>query len=245
MKSDLKDKINVAGLEHVAIIMDGNGRWAKERGEKRTYGHKEGAERVIDIVRKADELGIKYISLYAFSTENWKRPQLEVSTIMDLLVTFIKRELEEMNRNKVRLQVMGDISRLPLPSRKAIQYALNKTKNNDGLILNIGLNYGSRDELVKAVKTISSDLVRGDISIDDIDEQLISDRLYTSSIPDPDLMIRTGGEMRLSNFMLYQLAYTELYVTNILWPDFTPDNFEHAIKDYLNRNRRFGGLKNE
>lgn len=245
MNSDIKDLIKLQGPKHVAIIMDGNGRWAKKKDGKRTDGHKAGAERVIDIVRKSNDLGIKYLSLYAFSTENWKRPQLEVSTIMDLLVSFIKRELDEMNKNNVKLSVMGDASRLPLASRKAVQYAINKTKNNDGLILNIGLNYGARDELVMAVKEICRDYKNEKITLKDIDEQMISDKLYTSSMPDPDLMIRTGGEMRLSNFMLYQLAYAELYVTDTLWPDFTQDHYERAIIEFMGRNRRFGGLNEE
>ena len=245
MSTDIKELIRQEGPKHVAIIMDGNGRWAKQKDRKRTDGHKAGAERVIDIVRKSDDLGIKYLSLYAFSTENWKRPRIEVSTIMDLLVSFIKRELDEMNRNNVKLVVMGDISRLPFASRKSVEYAINKTKNNEGLILNIGLNYGSRDELVSAVKAICRDYNNGKIKLNDIDEKMVSDNLYTAAMPDPDLMIRTGGEMRLSNFMLYQLAYSELYVTDILWPDFTSDHYEKAIIEFMSRNRRFGGLNEE
>ena len=245
MNTDIKESIKLKGPKHVAIIMDGNGRWAKQKDRKRTDGHKAGAERVIDIVRKSSDLGIKYLSLYAFSTENWKRPPLEVSSIRDLLVGFIKRELDEMNRNNVKLIVMGDISRLPLASRKAVQYAINKTKNNSGLILNIGLNYGSRNELVMAVKEICREYKTEKISLKDIDEQMISDKLFTSTMPDPDLLIRTGGEMRLSNFMLYQLAYAELYVTEVLWPDFTSDHYEKAILEYMGRNRRFGGLDEE
>lgn len=242
MDTDIKNLIEQYSLKHIAIIMDGNGRWAVKQGENRPYGHKFGTERVIDIIRHCNKIGIKYLSLYAFSTENWKRPKVEVSTIMDLLVKFINRELDEMVRENVKLQIMGDISKLPMISRKAVEYALSRTKNNDGLVLNIGLNYGSRGEIVRAVKRIAEDFKAGLVELDEIDENLISKNLYTNEIPDPDLLIRTGGEMRVSNFMLYQLAYTEFYVTDVLWPDFFPDELDKAILDFIKRDRRFGGL---
>jgi len=242
MDSSLKELISKYSLEHIAIIMDGNGRWATKRGQERPYGHKYGSERVIEITRKCNDLGIKYLSLYAFSTENWKRPKTEVSTIMDLLVKFINRELDELVKENVKLSIMGDISKLPLISRKAVEFALNKTKNNTGLVLNIGLNYGSRDEICNAFKHIHKDILENKIGLEDINEKLISSYLYTREMPDPDLMIRTGGEMRISNFMLYQLAYSELFVTDVLWPDFSSEELELAIAEYFKRNRRFGGL---
>lgn len=242
MDGNIKNLIEQYSLKHIAIIMDGNGRWAIKQGKQRPYGHKFGTERVIDIIRHCNYLGVKYLSLYAFSTENWKRPKFEVSTIMDLLVKFINKELDEMVKENVKLQIMGDFSKLPIISRKAVEYALNKTKMNDGLVLNIGLNYGSRDEIVKAFRRIADDYKEGLIELQEIDEELISKNLYTSEIPDPDLLIRTGGEMRLSNFMLYQLAYTEFYVTDVLWPDFSSEQLDKAILAYFKRDRRFGGL---
>lgn len=242
MDSEIKNLIEEHSLKHIAIIMDGNGRWAVKQGKERPYGHKFGTERVIDIIRHSKHIGLKYLSLYAFSTENWKRPKTEVSTIMDLLVKFINRELDEMVRENVKLRIMGDINDLPLISRKAVEYALNKTKNNDGLVLNIGLNYGSRAEIVRAVQKIAEEYKSGKIGIEDIDQELISKNLYTNDMPDPDLLIRTGGEMRVSNFMLYQLAYTEFYVTDVLWPDFYPEELDKAILAFLGRDRRFGGV---
>lgn len=242
MDDKIKDLIAKHSLKHIAIIMDGNGRWAVKQGKERPYGHKFGTERVIDIIRHSNNIGIKYLSLYAFSTENWKRPKFEVSTIMDLLVKFINRELDEMVKENVKLQIMGDISDLPVLSRKAVEYALKKTKDNDGLVLNIGLNYGSRSEIVRAVKNILKKYKDENLDLEEIDEDLISDNLYTSNLLDPDLLIRTGGEMRLSNFMLYQLAYTEFYVTDVLWPDFYPQELDKAIMEFFNRNRRFGGI---
>lgn len=242
MDDKIKDLITEHSLKHIAIIMDGNGRWAVQRGHERPYGHKFGTERVIDIIRHSNKIGLNYLSLYAFSTENWKRPKFEVSTIMDLLVRFINSELDEMVRENVKLQIMGDISQLPLLSRKAVEYALNRTKNNTGLVLNIGLNYGSRSELVKAVKAIAKSIKSNEIGLEEVNEDLISAHLYTSNLPDPDLLIRTGGEQRLSNFMLYQLAYTEFYVTDVLWPDFFPEELDKAILEFMRRNRRFGGL---
>lgn len=245
MDLNLRKLIEEVSLKHIAIIMDGNGRWAKLKGEGRTEGHKVGANRVIDLTRTCDELGIKFLSLYAFSTENWKRPEKEVLTIMDLLNKFISNELDELHKNNVKVIVMGDIKGLPFINRKAVEFAINKTKNNTGLTLNIGINYGSKAEIVNSFKLIYNEIKNGSLSFEKINEETISNYLYTSSIPDPDLLIRTGGEQRLSNFMLYQLAYTEFYFTNVLWPDFDRMELEKAIIEFLKRNRRFGGLLDE
>lgn len=245
------DKLNIISLvkesklKHIAIIMDGNGRWAKNRGLKRTEGHKIGARNVIELTRYCNDIGIEYLSLYAFSTENWKRPKIEVSTIMSLLNKFIENELDELHKNNVKLVIMGDIMGLPFTNRKAVEYAINKTKNNTGLVLNIGLNYGSRAEIVNSIKLILNDFNKNLIRMENINEELVSNYLYTKNMPDPDLMIRTGGELRLSNFMLYQLAYSEFYFTDILWPDFNKDELNKAIKYFVNRNRRFGGVNDE
>ncbi len=244
-KNEIINLIQKYGPKHIAIIMDGNGRWAKKRQMERTEGHKVGSQNVIELVRFCDELGVKYLSLYAFSTENWKRPETEVSTIMKLLNIFIKNELDELHKNNVKLVIMGDIAGLPFTNRKAIEYAISKTKNNTGLVLNIGLNYGSRAEIVNAFKRIYDDIQKSKITIDDVSEELLSDYLYTSDMSEPDLLIRTGGELRLSNFMLYQLAYSEFYFTDILWPDFGKDELLEAIKEYFARNRRFGDVLDE
>lgn len=238
----IKNLIREASIKHIAIIMDGNGRWASARDLSRTEGHKVGSETVIDITEACDELGIKYLSLYAFSTENWKRPKTEVSKIMSLLNKFISSELNRLHSKNIKLNIMGDITKLPIINRKAVEYALNKTKNNTGLVLNIGLNYGARDEIVSAFKSIHQDLENKKIKIEDISEKLISSYMYTCDMPDPDLLIRTGGELRLSNFMLYQLAYSEFYFTDVLWPDFDRSELEKAILEFLRRNRRFGGV---
>ena len=244
-KNEIINLIQKYGPKHIAIIMDGNGRWAKKKQMKRTEGHKVGSQNVIELVRFCDELGVKYLSLYAFSTENWKRPETEVSTIMKLLNIFIKNELDELHKNNVKLVIMGDIAGLPFTNRKAVEYAISKTKNNTGLVLNIGLNYGSRAEIVNAFKRIYDDIQKSKITIDDVSEELLSDYLYTSDMSEPDLLIRTGGELRLSNFMLYQLAYSEFYFTDILWPDFGKDELLEAIKEYFARNRRFGDVLDE
>lgn len=240
--AEIKNLIREASIKHIAIIMDGNGRWASARDLSRTEGHKVGSETVIDITEACDELGIKYLSLYAFSTENWKRPKTEVSKIMSLLNKFISSELNRLHSKNIKLNIMGDITKLPIINRKAVEYALNKTKNNTGLVLNIGLNYGARDEIVSAFKSIHQDLENKKIKIEDISEKLISSYMYTCDMPDPDLLIRTGGELRLSNFMLYQLAYSEFYFTDVLWPDFDRSELEKAILEFLRRNRRFGGV---
>ncbi|MCX7884795.1 MAG: isoprenyl transferase [Caloramator sp.] len=229
--------------KHIAIIMDGNGRWAKKRNLPRSFGHKAGVETIREIVKACSNIGVKYLTLYAFSTENWKRPADEVSTLMNLLVEYLRGELEELNRNNVIINYIGDISALPDLCQKELVNSNIKTKNNTGLTLNLALNYGGRDEIIKAVKNIYIDMLKNNIDIEKIDEKLISNYLYTKNIPDPDLLIRTSGEIRLSNFLLWQIAYTELYFTDIYWPDFKPYHLYKAIIDYQKRDRRFGTVK--
>ncbi|MDO4594878.1 MAG: isoprenyl transferase [Tissierellia bacterium] len=224
--------------KHIGIILDGNGRWAKKKSMPRTYGHKIGSENVIDIVRHADKRGIKYLSLYAFSTENWKRPFQEVNFLMKLISIFIDEKLKELNDANVKLNILGDISTIGQKAKESIEKALKKTEDNDGLNLNIAINYGGRDEIVKAVKEI----IQSDIDIKDVNEELISKHLYTKNMPDPDLIIRTGGEIRISNFLIYQLAYSEFYFTDVFWPDFDTTEFDKALENYMNRFRRYGGL---
>lgn len=241
--SELRSKIDLENIpDHIGIIMDGNGRWAKKRFLPRTAGHKEGMERVIDIVEICSELKIKYLSLYAFSTENWKRPKEEISTLMKLLVVFIERELDRIHKNNIKIQTMGDISRLPEFARIEVEKALEKTKNNDKMILNIGLNYGGRDEIIRASQLIAKDIENGDFTIDALNEETFKEYLYTKNLPDVDLLIRPSGELRLSNFMLYQIAYSEFWFSDIYWPDFKEGELYQAILDYQKRNRRFGGI---
>lgn len=234
-------------LTHVAIIMDGNGRWAKKRLLPRVAGHNAGMLAMKEIVRRSAELGIKYLTVYAFSTENWKRSDEEVGGIFKLLVKYVDSELAEITKNNVRVRVMGDYSPVPAPARESLEKALETTAANDGLVFTIALNYGSRAEITRAVKSIAEDVKGGVIAPEDITEQLISSRLYTGdengNIPDPDLIIRTSGEERLSNFMLWQSAYSELEFTDVLWPDFTPEVFERMLEEYSHRERRFGGRK--
>jgi len=224
--------------DHVAIILDGNGRWATKRNKPRTFGHKKGAENVVDIAIHAKNKGVKYLTLYAFSTENWKRPANEVDYLMKLLISFVEKKLDQLMAEDCKLNFLGDLSKIPENTRKAVEKALDKTKDNKSLFINIALNYGGRDEIVHAVKSIIDD---GYLS-KDIDEKLISKYLYTGNLPDPDLLIRPGGELRLSNFLIYQMAYTELYFTDCLWPDFDKDEFDKAIVEYAKRNRRFGDI---
>jgi undecaprenyl diphosphate synthase len=223
---------------HIAIILDGNGRWAQKRKKVRTFGHKNGADKVIDILLYAKKCGIKYLTLYAFSTENWKRPAMEVNFLMKLLSSFIEENLDLLIENKAKLNILGDISRLPEKARKSCEMALEKTKDFDEIYLNIALNYGGRDDVVRAVRKI----VEEGIDPQDITEKTISDRLYTGGMPDPDLLIRTGGDLRISNFLIYQIAYTELYFTDVLWPDFSEEEFDKALASYAKRDRRYGGL---
>lgn len=235
----MKDKIP----EHIAIIMDGNGRWAKKRGLPRTMGHRAGVETIRNIVKACSNIGVKYLTLYAFSTENWKRPNDEVSALMSLLVEFLRKEVDELNKNNVVIRTIGDIKKLPDICCKELKNAYEKTKGNSGLNLVLALNYGSRDEIKRAIRGISSDVKSGKIDVTDIDEKLISNYMDTISIPDPDLLIRPSGEYRVSNFLLWQIAYSEFWFSDIYWPDFKPHDLYKAILDYQNRDRRFGGIK--
>jgi undecaprenyl diphosphate synthase len=228
--------------KHIAIIMDGNGRWAKKRGLPRTFGHRAGVETIKDIVKTASKLGVKYLTLYAFSTENWKRPNDEVNALMDLLVEFLTKELNELHENNVVINYIGDISALPKACQTSLVNSNIHTKNNTGLNLNLAINYGSRSEMIYAIKGVYADIENGKLSKDDINEALISDYLFTKGVPDPDILIRPSGEYRISNFLLWQIAYTELWFSNILWPDFKTEHLYQAIIDYQKRDRRFGGI---
>ncbi len=237
----LKDQINMQRLpRHIAIIMDGNGRWAQEKGQDRLYGHFHGVESVRDIVEGCAELGIEYLTLYAFSTENWERPTYEVTGLMELLVETIRKETETLNRNNIRMHVIGDMNMLPEDARKELQESLEMTRSNTGLNLIMALSYSSRWELVEAVKKIATDVKEGKLEPDAISQDTLQHYLCTSEFPDPELMVRTSGEYRISNFLLYQLAYAELYFTDVRWPDFRKENLYEAILDFQKRERRFG-----
>lgn len=227
---------------HVAIIMDGNGRWARQRGLPRLQGHNAGMTTLREIVRHTDELNIPHLTVYAFSTENWKRPQDEVSGIFKLLVLYVQKELRELHRNGVQIDIWGDLEALPADAKAAADHAMDTTKNNAGLRFNIALNYGGRAELLRAARDLANDVKQGILDPDDIDESAISRRLYSADSPDPDLIIRTGGEMRQSNFLIWQGAYSEWVVTDMLWPDFTPAALDDALSSYQTRQRRFGGI---
>ena len=229
--------------KHIAIIMDGNGRWAKEHNLPRALGHKAGVETIRKIVKQCNVLGVKYLTLYAFSTENWNRPLQEIDSLMKLLVEYLKNEFEELNSNDVVINSIGNISKLPQICRVELDNAYKKTKNNKGLILNLALNYGGRNEIVDAVKEISLDLLSKKISKDQITEDLFSKYMYTRQMPDPDLIIRPSGELRLSNFLLWQSAYSEFWFSDINWPDFDEKQLILAIGDYQKRDRRFGKVK--
>jgi len=228
--------------QHIAIIMDGNGRWAKLRNLPRIAGHRAGMTAVKEIVRAADEIGVKVLTLYAFSTENWKRPREEVDFLMKLPQEFLSTELDELVERNVKINMIGSKEGLPQHTLRALEAGEEKTRNNTGLQLNFALNYGSRKELVSAIADIAQDILAGKISADSVDEELLNRYLYTSEFPDPDLLIRTSGEIRLSNFMLWQLAYTELWFTDVLWPDFTKEKFYEAIAEYQGRARRYGAV---
>lgn len=228
---------------HIAIIMDGNGRWAKSRFLPRTAGHKAGVETIRRVVKEADRLGVKYLTLYAFSTENWKRPKLEVDALMNLLVTYLKNEIDELHKNNVKLTAVGDFEKLPEACVRELHSAMDKTKDNTGVHLNLALNYGGRNDIREAVVEIAKEYKDGKISLDDITEETIKKHLSTGEIPDPDLVIRTSGEQRLSNFLLWDVAYSEFYYTDIHWPDFDGEALEKAIYSYQKRDRRFGGVK--
>jgi undecaprenyl diphosphate synthase len=239
--SELLPQIDKSRLpRHIAIIMDGNGRWAKEQGKDRLFGHYHGVESVRDIVEGCAELGIGYLTLYAFSTENWDRPEYEVVGLMELLVTTIRNEVESLHKNNIKLHVIGDLSMLPAYARQELQEALDFTKENTGLQLVMALSYSGRWELLNAVKNIAWEVQQGRLEVAAIDQSTLQQYLCTSAFPDPELMIRTSGEYRISNFLLYQLAYAELYFTQVRWPDFRKENLYEALLDYQNRERRFG-----
>ncbi len=226
--------------KHIAVIMDGNGRWANSQGQHRIFGHQHGVQAVRNTTEACAELGIEYLTLYTFSTENWSRPQQEVNALMELLVATIQAETETLMKNKIRLVAFGELSMLPERCRQQLEETIEETKGNDRLQLNLALSYSSRWELAKMVQAIAADVKEGSLSIEDINEALISKRLITANIPDPELLIRTSGERRISNFLLWQLAYTELYFTDTFWPDFEKDDLYKAIIDYQHRERRFG-----
>lgn len=228
--------------QHVAIIMDGNGRWAKKRGLPRNMGHRQGAKTVEMVCKEAYHLGIQYVTVYAFSTENWSRPEDEIATLMNLLRSYMKDCVKQASKNKMRVKVIGDISRLDVDLQKSIQILEKESENNTGLRFQIALNYGGRDELLRAIKQVSKDVKNGVLSEEELTEQQFSSYLDTAGIPEPDLLIRTSGEQRLSNFLLWQLAYTEFYFPEVLWPDFSKDDLIDAIAYYNTRERRYGGV---
>ena len=237
----LKDRINLDNLpQHIAIIMDGNGRWAKKHGKQRTFGHQNGVNAVREAAESAAEIGIRYLTLYAFSTENWNRPKYEIDALMQLLVNTIDKETPTLNKNNIRLNAIGDIKSLPEKSYNQLLKTIKETATNDRMTLTLALSYSSRWEMVETVKLIANKIKKNELNVDDIDQQLISSYLNTSSMPDPELLIRTSGELRISNFLLWQIAYSELYFTSKLWPDFNKEDLYDAIIDYQNRERRFG-----
>lgn len=226
--------------EHVAIIMDGNGRWAKKRGWHRSIGHAKGSSRVKDIVREADRLGVKILTLYCFSTENWNRSEEEVSTLMMLLKDYLLKEKETLVENNIRLSTFGQTERIPAQVREVLKETIEATSKNTGLSLNFCISYGGRAEMIRATQRICEKYKNGEIELSEVDEALFSDHLYTAGLPDPDLMIRTSGESRISNFLLWQLAYSELYITDTPWPEFTPEKLREALTEFSTRKRRFG-----
>lgn len=226
---------------HVAIIMDGNGRWAEERGKNKLFGHDAGMKAMKEIVKRADQRGVSHLTVYAFSTENWKRSREEVSGIFRLVVKYVDSELEELNDNNVKVDVLGDYEALPRAAVSSLERSMDRTKGNTGMGFHIAINYGGRMEILEAVRSLAREVSSGAIEPDGIDEDDISRRLYTSGIPDPDLVIRTSGEKRLSNFLLWQAAYSELVFTDVLWPEFSPEEFDRCLDEYGNRARRFGG----
>ncbi len=226
--------------EHIAIIMDGNGRWAKQKGKLRVFGHENGAKAVKQVVEACAELGIKNLTLYAFSTENWKRPKLEVQTLMKLLISSLKKEIKTLRKNNIKLNAIGNLKDLPVKVYQELNDVIERTKNNDRITLTLALSYGSKDEIINTIKQISIKVKNNIISPENIDESVINEHLYTRNLPNVDLLIRTGGEQRISNFLLWQIAYTELYFTNVFWPDFTKEHLYETIINYQQRERRFG-----
>jgi undecaprenyl diphosphate synthase len=241
VKMGYKDKIDLLKLpQHIAIIMDGNGRWAKNKGKLRIFGHHNGVVSVRDVVEGSVDLGIKYLTLYSFSTENWNRPKLEVMAIMELMVSTIHKEIETFMKNNVRLNAIGDLDMLPAKAHTELLNAIKKTSVNTGLVLTLALSYSSRREILQAAKNIARKVQEGKLNIDDIDEGVFEDNLYTHGMPNPELLIRTSGEYRISNYLLWQIAYAELYFTSKLWPDFRKEDLYEAILDFQKRERRFG-----
>ena len=242
--NNLSTQIDRAKLpSHVAVIMDGNGRWAKQRGLPRIEGHRRGASTLKEMLRYCKNIGIKTLTAYAFSTENWGRPTGEVNFLMSLFERLLQKELREMEAEEVCINFIGDLTPLPPSLQQEMQRSMERTKNNQGVYFNVAINYGSRHEMINACQQIAQKVQQGELTAAEIDDRTISDHLYTAASPDPDLLIRTSGEMRLSNFMLWQLAYTEIYVTDTLWPDFNSDQFDRAIVSFQSRDRRFGKVK--
>lgn len=246
MESSLLDQIDKTKIPtHVAIIMDGNGRWAKLNGKERTFGHQSAIKAVRDSIETCRDLGIKYLTLYAFSTENWNRPKMEVNFLMTLLSSTIKKEIKELHKNNLKLKVIGDLEDLPSKAKSDLEYAIELTKNNEGAVLTLALSYGSKQEILQAIKSIAKQYKEGTIQEDQINEDLVAENLYTHDLPMVDLLIRTSGETRISNFLLWQIAYAELYFTTVLWPDFSSEEFYKAIISYQNRERRFGKISEQ
>ncbi len=230
---------------HVAVIMDGNGRWAKKKGMARVFGHRNGVKAVRETIEAAREIGVKVLTLYAFSTENWSRPKKEVDILMGLLVSSLRDELKTLQKNNIKLQTIGQIQNLPKKAQKELQEVIQLTQNNTSMVLNLALSYGSREEIVNTIKKISKKVVNKQLSIEEINENIINNHLYTFTLPDVDFLIRTSGEKRISNFLLWQIAYAELYFTNVLWPDFRKEDFFKAILNYQQRERRFGKISEQ
>jgi len=246
MKGTEQNEIDYTKLpKHIAITMDGNGRWAKQQGNIRLFGHQKGVSTVSDIVTAAAELGIQYLTLYTFSTENWNRPKDEVSGLMNLLISASEKNLEKLLKNNVKLLTIGDFGALPEQVKKSLQNVIKKTANNTGLTLILAISYSGQWDITEMVKSIANECKNGTLNVDDISAETIQNHLSTKGIPDPELLIRTSGEYRISNFLLWQIAYTELYFTDVLWPDFTKQEFLNAIKDFQNRQRRFGKVENQ
>lgn len=239
--ASFKDQIDFTNLpNHIAVIMDGNGRWAKKKGAARIFGHRNAIQAVTDVTEACGELGVKYLTLYAFSTENWGRPKDEVEGLMELLVNTLKKEIGNLMENQVRLTTIGDLAHLPPQCQRNLQEAKDATQNNTGLRVLLALNYSGRWEITKAARAIAEDVKQGKLHSEDIDEQRVSSYLETAGVPDPELLIRTSGELRVSNFLLWQIAYTEIYITKTLWPDFRKEDLYEAIYSYQHRDRRFG-----
>jgi len=246
MKQSLRDNVLSGHIpDHIAIIMDGNGRWARERSLPRIAGHREGINSVREITRLCGEIGVKHLTLYTFSTENWQRPKAEVSALMTLLLKTINKEVKELHKNNVKFTVIGDLEMLPGSTRKGLQDGIDLTQDNEGLNLSLALNYGSRQEMIDAIQSLASKVQSGEMEPDEINEAIFSDALYTKGIPDPDLLIRTSGECRLSNFLLWQSAYTEIFITDTYWPEFREEQLMDAITVYQLRERRFGKVSEQ